>query len=95
MKEFLLLLGDYWWLLVSGLFLGILAYYVPFVRNGLLKIWSTVNKEKLIIQVTMFLFGQLVKSTKNQLDDGWYNQAAKKLGAPTLPPQKKDTKEAK
>lgn len=91
MKEFLLLIGDYWWIGLIGLAVGVLAYYVPFVRAALFKIWIKVNKEELVISVLMFFAAIIVKSTKNQLDDGWYNEAAKKFGYPLLPPQKTNT----
>jgi hypothetical protein len=91
MKEILLLIGNYWWLILSGVGLGILGYYVPFVRVGLLKIWVTLNKEKIRNDVLMFFAAAIVKSTKNQLDDGWYNTAAGRLGYPILPPQKTNT----
>ena len=91
MKEIFLLIGDYWWLGLTGILLGVLAYYVPFVRKGLFKIWAVLNKEKIRNDVLMFIAAMIVKSTKNQLDDGWYNDAAGKLGYPPLPPQKTNT----
>jgi hypothetical protein len=91
MKEILLLIGDYWWILLVGAGLGVLAYYVPWVRTGLFRIWAALNKEKMRNDALMFIAAMIVKSTKNQLDDGWYNEAAKKLGYPVLPPQKTNT----
>ena len=95
MKEIFLLISDYWWMLLSGLILGVLAYYVPFIRTGLFRIWAAANKEKIRNDALMFIAAMIVKSTKNQLDDGWYNDAAGKLGYPPLPPQKTNTEKAK
>lgn len=80
MSGFLQLISDYWVFILVFTGLGIASFYVPGIRGAMIAIWAAVNKQEAIIKVIMFLLGLLVRSTKNTLDDEFYDNTAKRLG---------------
>ena len=72
-------IADYWMPIVGvgASLLG--AAYVPFIRVFIFKGIKALLTEAFLKEMFLSLAEKYVKSTKNKLDDVWFNQLKKKL----------------
>lgn len=73
------IIKDYWeWLLgIVGLLVG--GWHVPFIRVIYVAAIKAMMSEKVLKAVFINFAEKLVKSTKNPLDDIWFEQLKKEL----------------
>ena len=68
-----------WAIVISIIALVVGGFYIPGLRSIWVVALRTMLSEKVLIRVFLTIAEKLVKSTKNPLDDIWFEELKKKL----------------
>jgi len=55
------------------------GFYIPFMRSMIFSGFKAMVSEAVLKKAAMQMVGKLVKSSKNKLDDVWYEEFKKKI----------------
>jgi len=68
------------WMWIAGTFSALVAgFYVPVLRTFIIAGFKAMMTEKIIKLVAISFLSALVKSTKNKLDDAWFEEFKKAM----------------
>ena len=73
------LIKDYWDLLLYVILAGVGGWYVPFIRSFYMVGIKALLSESVRNKIMLSLAEKAVKSTKNTIDDAWFEELKKEL----------------